>query len=287
MKHSNKRSGYDILRGHIHSQSRQMVEKLEEIRDSFEHGGNKGVRAEKILREFLRQYLPGYYRIGHGEVFNIDGVRSRQTDIVVANEHHPPLSDNWDLPQFFIIEGVACAGEIKTTLSSGKELREIFDAACQFKEILVELQPESMTYAQPEDLNRYVNRRPYFFLSFESKLTLQRITTDLTAWDNERRAIDRPGIDAVFVLNQGMVVNLGKGTGSFRISGQGGKPAEGYVIKSDASEVLPMLLMWMFTSIRKIQLWQPPIVSYLFDNRSQGPLYLTDDGRLERRGLAK
>ena len=63
-----------------------MITELQRIRETYEHGGTRGGEAEATLRELLRKHLPRIYRVGHGEVFNKDGRRSRQTDVVVANQ---------------------------------------------------------------------------------------------------------------------------------------------------------------------------------------------------------
>ena len=259
-----------------------MKSELDRIRESYQHPGNKGSEAESTLRDFLGLYLPIYNRIGHGEVFNLDGARSRQTDLVITNEYHPPLYADWSRPQLFIIEGVACVGEVKTCLNSSEDLRSVFDAATQFKRILVQPQEGALLYAVDGDINRFVTRRPFFLFLFESRLTLDQITEKLSAWDSELRAIERPVVDAIFILNLGSIINLGQGKGSLKIKGTADVPKKGYVIRPWAADVLPMLLIWIFTSMPKLQLRDSPLLSYLLPKEGEGPLTLRDDGSLRR-----
>ena len=105
-----------ILKERIDILQKQMLLRLEEIRATYRHSGNKGTNAEQILREFLRYFLPTYHRVGHGEVIDQNGANSRQLDVIVTNEYHPFLND-LSTPSVFIIEGVSCAGEVKSDLS--------------------------------------------------------------------------------------------------------------------------------------------------------------------------
>ena len=101
-----------------------MSAKLELIREKYRHSGNKGSGVEQEVRAFLREWFPRTYQIGHGEVIDTNGLISGQLDVVVTNEHHPSIQEEAGAAQF-MIEGVACAAEVKTTLtsrrSSGKE----------------------------------------------------------------------------------------------------------------------------------------------------------------------
>ena len=53
-----------ILKERIDILQKQMLLRLEEIRATYRHSGNKGTNAEQILREFLRYFLPTYHRVG-------------------------------------------------------------------------------------------------------------------------------------------------------------------------------------------------------------------------------
>ena len=275
--------GQRIMRRLLEQASAQMVTELLRIRESFTHGGNRGGEGEATVREFLRKHLPLYFGVGHGEVFNKDGRRSRQTDVVVTNQDHPPLFSDWERANTFIIEGVAAGGEVKTALQSVDDLRDTFKKGQAFKSILVEPQTQSMIFGTAEDITRFVNRRPYFAFFFESKLNLDRIKQTLEEWDSETREIERPSIDAAFILDRGSVIHFGNGDGTLKLRLPDGTNGCGYHIRTDAHErVLPNMLLWMFTSIPRIRMWTPPILYYLVQEEAGGELVLNDDGRLSR-----
>ena len=276
--------GQRIMRELLEQEAAQMMTELLRIRKTFVHGGNRGEEGEATVREFLRKHLPLNCRVGHGEVFNKDGRRSNQADVVVTNQDHPPLFSDWERANSFIIEGVGAGGEVKTALQSMNKLRETFDKGNAFKSILAGLQPNAQYFGTREDINRFVNRRPYFAFFFESKLSLDRIKQALEEWDNEVRSIERPTIDAVFVLDRGAVIHFGKGDGTLKIRLPDGTNGRGYHIQPDIHKrVLPNMLLWMFSSMPRIRAWTPPIVDYLVQEEAGGPLILNDDGRLSRR----
>jgi len=92
---------------------------LAAIRARFEQSGNKGSSVEEVMRSFLRDYLPRRLEVGHGEVIDTFGQRSRQTDVVLATEDHP-YTFKPESPGLFFVEGVAAAAEVKSVLTSGE-----------------------------------------------------------------------------------------------------------------------------------------------------------------------
>ena len=99
-------TGYDIMSGILRREEKRLAAELTDIRAKFDHAGNKGSLAEAQFRDFLRKYMPGNTRVGHGEVFDIDGRLSKQTDVIVSNEYHVALQSDWEQPQRFTIEAV-------------------------------------------------------------------------------------------------------------------------------------------------------------------------------------
>ena len=277
--------GQEIMASLLKQEAVQLKSELQRIRDSFTHGGDRGDAAEATIREILRRHLPLSYRVGHGEVFNKDGKRSRQTDIVVANEGQPALFSDWDSANAFIIEGVAAAGEVKTSLQSASQLGDTFDKGAKFKSVLAEPPESSLMFSGPEDTRRFVYQRPYFAFFFESKLRLETVLTRLREWDLKTRAVLRPSIDGVFLLDQGSVLHFGDAGGNLKIRLPDGNVGRGYHAHGNACTALPDFLLWLFTSMQPIQFWQPPVVHYLVQEEDVGQLMLTDDGKLIRRAL--
>ena len=106
------------MRKILEQEAAQMMTELLRIRESFAHGGKSRWRGRGNGKGISSE-APAYFcGVGHGEVFNKDGRRSRQTDVVVTNQDHPPLFSDWERANSFIIEGVADGGEVKTALQS-------------------------------------------------------------------------------------------------------------------------------------------------------------------------
>jgi hypothetical protein len=68
---------------------RNSVQRLEsEIADShlFDHMGDRGEFRERVIKSFLRPYLPKCYGLGSGAAFAADGTGSRQLDVVIYDD---------------------------------------------------------------------------------------------------------------------------------------------------------------------------------------------------------
>lgn len=67
----------------------QMKESLSKARARFAHSGDKGSTTEEAFRQFLREYLPRRLAVGHGEIIDLKGNRSAQTDVVIVKGRRP------------------------------------------------------------------------------------------------------------------------------------------------------------------------------------------------------
>jgi hypothetical protein len=162
-----------MLKEHIEILQKQMLLRLGEIRAAYRHSGNKGANAEQVLRDFLRQFLPPYNRVGHGEVIDQSGASSRQLDAIITNEYHPFLND-LSAPSVFIIEGVSCVAEVKSVLTSDQLIRAL-ENSLSFKRLSVTLQKGATVFGNREDISRFVEKRPSFLFAFESQLSIGTI----------------------------------------------------------------------------------------------------------------
>ena len=278
-------SGFEIMKGVLQTEEKRLGLELADIRHRYAHAGNKGGSSEQVFREFLSRYLPAYNRVGHGEVFNIDGLRSRQTDIVITNEYHVGLKSDWAEPQTFTIESVECAGEVKSVIQDVNTLRDIFDKAKVFKSMIIEPDQGMQFRAQDEDIPRFVWRKPYFGFAFESRLSIDRVIQELRLWNNELRPIERPVLDGLFVLDRGGTMHMGNGGGQLRWLGGDGEPQKGYVtIRHGGEQVLTNLLLWMYAAMPRIHYYTHPAFVYLRPNPHPGPLSMNDDGVVTRPG---
>ena len=251
-----------MLKDKIKSIEKQMVAQLEEIRATHIHKGNKGGEVEKILREFLKKYLPRRLDISHGEVIDQNSNRSAQTDVVVVSEEHP-FTFSEDSPGLFFIEGVSAVGEVKSILTSN-ELANTIEKAKKYKQLRV-IPPAGVTrYANPSDGNRYYVHPPFFLFSMESQIYLSKVfekVKELTLKDYT------PGssIDGIFILNKGLVIDLGDGMESFKILNPESKvPYEGWK-QQDSDNVIFDFLVWLSIVMPRLMGGAPILIPYMID----------------------
>lgn len=257
-----------MLKKRLKILKKQMELRLEEIRTQHKHSGNKGTNIEEIIRQFLREFLPPYFRIGNGEVIDRNDNISRQADVVITNEHHPFVNDLSN-PTTFFIEGVAMAGEIKSVLTSD-ELEASLKVSKSFKELSLKIPKGAKVFSNEEDLKRFVNRRPFFLFSFESQLAPETVKTKVEEFNAANSIPFDQQIDGVFLLDRVSIINFGMGEGSFQFRTPDGKSLGGYIYQKPGTEdVLFSFLSWVSATIPKISLPSPPILHYLMKDWSE------------------
>lgn len=253
---------------HLELLQKQMALKFEEIRNAHKHSGVKGTNVEQIIREFLREYLPPYNRIGQGEVIDSTGGVSRQLDVIATNEHHPFLND-LNNPSVFFCEGVALAGEVKSTLT-GDELDRALENCRAFKSLKFRMQEGAMVQAPREDIERFIESRPYFLFAFESRLSLGTIKERISVWNTQNSTSLKQQLDAVFVLTGGNIINYGTGQGTLQFVTPEGALLHGYIYKDPKDDpTLLAFLSWVSTSLPRLSLPRPPILDYLISGLSE------------------
>jgi hypothetical protein len=196
--------------------------KLAEARARYAQSGDRGDAAETAVRAFLAENLSSRFVIGQGEIIDVGGRRSKQTDIVIATDDHPFRSEPAD-PGLFLVEGVFAAGEVKAQLTTG-ELSDAIKKGKTLKALEKSHVAGAMVFANPSDHARWVSGPPPFFVfAFESVVATTTLLNRLAA------AGDPTPIDAVFVLGRGVVLNLGNGQGVRRVRLDDGSDATGWV----------------------------------------------------------
>ena len=277
-------SGHQIMIDMLSREEQKLRAQLEDIRRRYMHSGNKGDQLEVTVREFLSRYLPPHNRLGHGEVFSLEGLRSKQTDLVITNEYHLALTDNWGEAQTFIIESVECAAEIKATIANvDTDLRDVFEKAKAFKQLFIEPDQGMDWRARDEDTPRFFWRKPFFGFAFESQVSLDRILREMQSWESDLRLVERPVLDSFFVLDRGGFMHMGNGKGRLVIQNKDGSPLTGYVkVGQQDGQVLTTLLLWIYSTMPNINYYTHPAFVYLRPSSRRGALRLTDDGGLSR-----
>lgn len=249
-----------ILGEKIGSIEDQMLLKLKEARATFAQSGDKGTSAEHAFRKFLREFIPGHLRIGHGEIMDLQGQRSPQTDIVIVSEDHP-FTFTEELPGLFFIEGVRAAGEVKSNLT-GSLLADSLESSLQFKRLTLDPGKGTQIHSNPADLERFSRNPPWFICAFESQLRLQTINEKISEFVHQKSVQQNRLVDAVFVLDKGWVINFGDGKGSVVFRNPEGKSVEGWVW-TESDSVLFDLLGWLHSVMPLMVRFEPILTKYL------------------------
>ena len=78
----------------------------------------KGRERELVVSDYLASVLTPQYRFGSGDVVDLSGSKSGQIDIVVEFPYLPSLPVIGSTPRLYLAEGVACAIEVKSNIST-------------------------------------------------------------------------------------------------------------------------------------------------------------------------
>lgn len=247
---------------------RQLEARFETIRDTHQHKGSKGSNVEQIIRDFLREYLPIMNRVGEGEVIDQNGNYSSQTDIVITNEYHPFLND-LKQPEVFFIEGVVCVGEIKSVLTS-EELKTTLEKCVAFKKLTPRIGVGTLVQGNKADIARFVEKRAYFLLAFQSQLKLNTVMEKIIEFNHNNSLELNSQIDAVFLLDKGTIINFGDGEGSLKFKSHDGEWMGGINIIAEQRSPLFELLSWLSIVNKKTIRFESVLVPYLFQNKFYG-----------------
>ncbi|HUT37009.1 MAG TPA: DUF6602 domain-containing protein [Planctomycetota bacterium] len=93
------------------------------------HHGEKGLRRDSVLGQFLARHLPPCYGVARGEVVAADGAISRQVDVVVYDALHAPLLQGSEASRVFPAESVYAAIEVKDHLDQAALARAVANIA--------------------------------------------------------------------------------------------------------------------------------------------------------------
>jgi hypothetical protein len=86
------------------------------------HPGELGAGREEVLRQFLRKYLPRRFGVSTGFVFDSIGNVSRQIDVIIYDALLTPRFEAVGGKEFYPCESVVCVGEVKSVLTSNKDV---------------------------------------------------------------------------------------------------------------------------------------------------------------------
>jgi hypothetical protein len=242
---------------------KQIQLKIEEIRETHQHKGNKGSNVEQIIREFLRVYFPSDNRIGQGEIIDSDGGISSQLDVIMTNEYHPYIND-LSQPSIYFIEGVACAGEVKSILNS-KDLEIILSNSLRYKSLNLRLSKGMQIHSKMSDTKRFIEKRPYFLFAFESQMTLDTVFDKILKFNNQNCSEIWQQIDAVFFVDRGSIINFGDGQGSLQFRDPQGNSIPGLINRPLENEpnLLFSFVTWISAVIQRFTIYDNILIYYL------------------------
>ncbi len=256
----------DRIFQYINKMQTQIKSEFDLIKEKHDHSGIKGYKVECIIRDFLIKYLPPYNKIGHGEIIDTAGDISSQTDIIITNEYHPYTVD-LNRPNLFFIEGVACIGEVKSTLTSD-EFTKSLQNCFRFKNLKIKMSKGMQVYCNDSDIKRFIERRPYFLFAFDSQLAIDNIIEKVREFNNNNAKEIWQQIDAIFLLDRGSIINFGNGKGSYKyILNENHKSQPGYVIFriENKPNMLFDFLAWISVVIQKYIIYENIITYYLIN----------------------
>ena len=230
----------------------------------FEHRGDKGEYRERIVREFLRPYLPECYGLGRGEVFSANGESSRQIDIVIYDAIFSSVLMNDENSQLFPCESVFGSIEVKTELT-GETLEQGVENIVSLKKLereasnMLDILPfrrigvgEGLTYDATK-------RNHYLGVIFAYKgLEFQTAVEYLEEQSNDsKKRMMLP--DFVFNLERGYMVSRYKTEDGGRVPSGYGEEYAGYTHVILGKDTLPLFYFtvntWLNISILKAPNW--------------------------------
>jgi hypothetical protein len=247
------------IREALREEQAGLVSDLASARARFSQGTDRGTAgAEAPFRDFLTRHIARRLAVGQGEIIDTFGRESGQTDVVIVEDDHP-FAVEPDSPALILIEGVTAAGEVKSSLTSG-ELDNAFNKSAAFKALEPIEANGSEVRTNPEDERRFLARRPYFLLAFESQLTLDRLAAKITEAVAEHP--DTGIFDAVFCLDRGWIINFGNGEGAFKFIVDG-HSVPGWVRRDiPEGEILFDFLVWLSAVMPRIVRFESPYSLY-------------------------
>lgn len=95
-------------------------QRLEIIRQSFEHPGAKGNASEKVWLDILRKFLPMRYQADSAHIVDSKGQFSEQIDIVIYDRQYSPLIFQYAGELIIPAESVYAVFEAKQTISASE-----------------------------------------------------------------------------------------------------------------------------------------------------------------------
>jgi len=178
------------------------------LSSQFEHRPSRGFAREYILKELLRQYLPGKLAIGSGVIVSTDGSVSKQIDIVIYDSMNTPIMYGAGDLQIFPVECVYAVMEVKSLLTSSELVKSIDNIRSVKAMQKIAYIPRQGPIITTVDL--YGEELDYFpvlgfVFAYDSIKNIKLLKDKLVEKDDTQDL--KNNLDSICILNKAMITN--------------------------------------------------------------------------------
>ena len=235
---------------------------LRRARGRTKHHGIRGNALADALGDEIQRHLIGCASVHKGcEARDTENRISREIDLVFLSRFHPAFLHD-ERPGLVYIEGVLAAAEVKTSLNRA-EVADCVEKARHFKRLTAKIDSRDLQShsLEAEDWDYFLWRRPFLAFAYEDRRDLSSIRDNIAAWSDENRIPDTERIDAVFVLNQGGIVNLRSGAGAPASPSHAGDGRWG-ILGKEIMPVFTQLILWLSRAAPDFSALSPILLRY-------------------------
>jgi hypothetical protein len=144
---------------------------------------------------------------------------------------------------------VSAGGELKASLGTS-ELADALAKGGRFKHLRYRAHAGAVVYGRHDaDLARFYEAPPFIVIAIESSISIQTMLDRLDGAPQvpspDDKGTPQDPIDAVFLLDRGVGLNLGDGHGQIQFRQPDAKPLPGWVFY-ETGTVIAEMLIWLY-----------------------------------------
>ncbi len=170
------------------------------------HSLTKGEAREKVVKDFLSEYLPETYEIGTGEIVDTYGNTSQQTDLIIFDRLNCPKLIQYGDIRVYPTEGVYAVIEVKSMLDKNSlkdSILNIQKTKSLKKTAYYPKRPGSCTWSLYGKTYDYFPTMGYVF-AFDS-MNISALAKELDKFNIENNIPPEHQIDAICILRNGLI----------------------------------------------------------------------------------
>lgn len=211
-----------------------MKANIKKSQGEFNHSTLKGSTAERVARDFLRNYFPPEYGFGNGQIIDSDGRCSDEIDIAICNPSHP-FTYIREGRGIFFIETTDAVIEVKSTIDNIEGLTKHCESVRQLK-----AEPAYGGNILSLHANDRIDRTPYAVFAFGSDFKPETIIEKLEKLQGEESNF----IDMIYVVDAFLIHYRRPELEAFEhFKAQHSEDEGGYVINKIVPDLLVFLLL--------------------------------------------